>query len=180
MAISEWKEYSEIQALNQVRTDIMHDPTLLADEEMKKWLKLMGSTDPADLVTMKQFRLNVLRKLHGLKVHDHIMPIFSGPQGVGKTEAIRRFVGPLEQIYVEHKDMVELLDDRCALLWKRHPIIFLDEMGRSKQTDIAKLKGRMGDLTIAQRIMRTTEFNYLPNNANLIGATNQEIEELFH
>ena len=56
---------------------------------------------PLDIAVVKHFVWQVKRKLIGLPVDHHIMPILFGKSGGGKSVAIHKLVEPLKELTLE-------------------------------------------------------------------------------
>lgn len=123
----------------------------------------------------KAFIWQVKRKLTGRNVFDHVMPVGQGPQGGGKSEAMKLFLSPLAGL-VAYADFETLVDKANLGLW-RTPIIFLDEMERADRADIEGIKN-----AITKSLHQSREFHAqrnisVLNRATLIGCMNGTLGE---
>jgi hypothetical protein len=79
------------------------------------------------VAVFNKFIWQVKRKIEGLPVTDHLMPVVLGVQGNGKSTLIRQMLAPIAEL-VARADFSEITDNRNIRLW-RNFVIFMDEMG---------------------------------------------------
>lgn len=157
---------------------IRFDPTVKADAE---WDNLLGACfdgDPTGIVRamLKKFIWQVKRKFSGLFVEHHIMLVITGPQGVGKTEFVKRLCAILDR-GVCHTDFMELTDNRNMEIW-RYPVLFLDEMGKASKADAAMIKRAITSNVFHRRVMKSNNSTPVLHDATLIGCANESIDYL--
>ena len=128
------------------------------------------------IAVVRKFIWQVKRKMVGLPVFDHIMPVLHGAQGTGKTQFIQRFVGPIAE-NVSYPNLKEITDSRNRQLWKRW-VLIVDEMEGYEKTDVDALKNVITKTTISGRVMFTSDDFNETNSASLIGASNKTLDEL--
>jgi predicted kinase len=112
----------------------------------------------------------VKRKIDRMPVTDHLMPVILGAQGTGKSTLIRQMLKPINELWVP-SDFKQITDDRNTMLWKNYAI-FLDEMGWASKSDMDTVKNIITADTLNRRIMQTTKYNVVAQNATFIGAAN--------
>lgn len=128
------------------------------------------------IAIIKKLIWQVKRKIQKIPVTNHLMPILLGPQGVGKTTWINKFVGPLSEL-VASTDFRQITDDRNIDIWENF-VLILDEMGYATKADIEVVKNLITATTILRRVMRSNNAIGIRQNAVLIGATNREIDQI--
>jgi hypothetical protein len=133
-----------------------------------------------DIAVMKHFVWQVKRKFWGLPSAYHMMPVFVGKQGGGKTRAIERFLKPVEDLYRYVSDMGIFNDERQLGLLSSSYILFADEMGRASEVQLGILKNMIGEGLVTQRIMRSTQHKAFKNRVTFIGASNEMVSEVVH
>jgi hypothetical protein len=75
----------------------------------------------------QKFMWQIKRKVLGLPVTNHLMPVILGPQGKGKSTFVSKLVEPLKELTLE-VDFKMIEDERNVEMWSSY-ILFLDEMG---------------------------------------------------
>lgn len=182
--IQEWVKSQQPARKFEVYSGIMHDtsPTISAKSK-GAWKDLIDScfdtsTIGSEVVEaiLKKFMWQVKRKMLGLDITNHLMPVILGPQGVGKTTFMERLVDPLHELKAS-TDFGQVTDDRNIDLWDNF-VLVLDEMGYASKADIESVKHVITSPTLLRRIMRTNHAISIKQNATFIGASNKELEQL--
>jgi Virulence-associated protein E len=122
------------------------------------------------VAVLNKFIWQVKRKMHGLPIFDHLMPIILGKQGTGKSTLIRMLLDPIEEAWVP-SDFKMITDDRNISLWKNF-VIFMDEMGWAKKSDMDVVKNVITAESLNRRVFHTTISQEVAQNATFIGAAN--------
>ena len=128
-----------------------------------------GDADFNAAVLMK-FMWQVKRKMAGLPITDHLMPVLLGPQGCGKSTLIGLMVKPVEAVMLR-TDFKEMTDGRHIDLWRNY-VLFLDEMPWASKSDIDTVKNIITAPFLTRRPMNSNTIVMIPQNATLIGASN--------
>lgn len=182
--IQEWVKLQQPTRKFEVYSSIMHDtsPTISAKSKVA-WRDLIDSCFDTSSVTadvveaiLKKFMWQVKRKMLGLDITNHLMPVILGPQGVGKTTFMEKLVDPLAELKAS-TDFGQVTDDRNIDLWDNF-VLLLDEMGYASKADIESVKHVITSPTLLRRIMRTNNAVSIKQNATFIGASNKELEQL--
>lgn len=137
---------------------------------------ITGEEDEDTIAVMSHWIWQVKKKMLKQLPTYHIMPIFYGKQGGGKTMALNRFIGPIANFRLDI-DMKEAADSKCFAAMEENYVIVFDEMQGAGKADIDALKKQV-----------TTDFNnYRPLHTNymlksrqscsFIGATNRPVGE---
>jgi Virulence-associated protein E len=128
------------------------------------------------VAVLKKFIWQTKRKMSGLPVTDHLMPVILGPQGVGKSTFVNKFIGPLKELSLEvNFEMIE--DERNIEIWNSY-ILFLDEMGYASKANVDTIKHVITATHLARRPMRTNSKTAVAQNATFIGCSNKTLPQL--
>jgi hypothetical protein len=133
-----------------------------------------GKTDTLAAAALAHFIWMIKRKLNGMNVTWHLMPILQGIQGVGKSTAIKELLKPVADVTTYLK-LDELSDSRCAQALEQNYVIVCDELMGAARTEIETLKNRVTADVIGLRPMRSNDIVNLRVNASFIGSTNNDI-----
>jgi hypothetical protein len=153
----------------------------LGSSEVARFLRaITGAEDPVDLAVMKHFFWQVKRKLHGLAIEHHLMPVLFGKTGGGKSEAVGRLIKPLEELVDSPSDLSFVNDERQGFRLARAYIIFVDEMGKAERTNVEVLKRSISAPKTSWRVLGANRLTTAPNTATFIGATNRDLKELIY
>lgn len=176
---NEWLEERRLGHLSALRAELSgFDERGL--EELKRWCVAMFGADHNELYVevLRHFVWQVKRKLFGLSVEFHMMPIFSGKQGSGKSTAIEKLLSPLKDLKSKPKGFGCVRDDREARLFIDHFVLFFDEMASAERTDVNEIKNLITSDVVEYRPMGTNDRDKGPNNAVFIGAANKQLSEI--
>lgn len=178
----EWfkeKERSRIKddLINQIKFNPTNPTDHLATFITACTGEISGPSYEASYYAMAHWVWQVKRKLNGLPVKDHLMPIFHGAQGCGKSTAINLLIDSLSS-FTQNLKVYSLVDDRNNYLFAENYIVFCDEMQGGARTDIDGLKHIITANEVTGRRMRTNVYDKIPQNCSFIGATNKDLQEL--
>lgn len=125
---------------------------------------------------LAHFVWQVRRKLRGLPVDHHMMPVFIGQQGGGKTEMVKRLLSPLagDRAWVD-SDFAKLTDDRNTELLGTVPVHFLDEMSYASKADIEVTKRKITAEDLTYRPLYGNTQRTIRNIAVFVGCSNHEL-----
>ena len=157
------------------RQNVLHELRLLVDKCFD------GSKHPDDFIiaVLLKYIHQVKRKMHGLRVQRHLMPILMGKTGCGKTTLVRALLQPLEEVAAE-TDFKQIADERVIDLWLNF-VLFLDEMGWSTKAESNLVKYMISAEKLDRRRMQQNHTDQIIQNATLIGTSNQgSLAALFH
>lgn len=148
-----------------------------------KWLELAkevfdcSETSPEFVVAvLRKFVWQVKRKIIGLPIFGHLMPVILGPQGIGKSTLVNRILSPVEELRL-NVDFKMITDDRNVDIWHSF-VMFLDEMGYASKADVDAVKNIISASTLTRRPMRTNGHVTIDQNATFIGCSNRELGQL--
>lgn len=129
------------------------------------------------MAVLMKFMWQVKRKMRGLPVTDHLMPVILGRQGGGKSTFVRKMLAPVEEVTAP-ADFKQITDERNISLWKNF-VIFADEMSKAAKSDIDAIKTIITATTLTRRPMRMNHTEEVPQNVTFIGTANaQSLAEL--
>ena len=177
-AFDEYLINNSIKRREFLRQLVKYDGDIRADVWQKLISTCFTSDDPVDYyaAVVKKFIWQVKRKMVGMPVFDHIMPVLFGAQGRGKTQFIQHFIEPINE-NVSYPNLKEITDSRNRQLWKRW-VLIVDEMEGYERADVDALKNVITKTLVSGRVMNThNDFNEV-NSASLIGASNKTLDEL--
>lgn len=113
------------------------------------------------------------------KVVHHLMPILYGKkQGSGKSTAIRRLLGPIEDFTLSAKRLTDIADPREAALFKDNYAVVIEELAGAQKADIEQLKTVITESEVSFRRMRTNFNETVDQNSMFIGTSNKPIEDM--
>ena len=157
------------------RQNVLHDFSLLV---RKCFDDTTHSIDFIVAVLLKYIH-QVKRKMHGLEVSRHLMPILMGKTGCGKTTLVRALIEPLGEVAAD-TDFKQIADERVIDMWLNF-VLFVDEMGWSTKAEANLVKYIISAKTLDRRRMQQNHTDRVAQNATLIGTSNQgSVSVLFH
>lgn len=133
---------------------------------------LTGDETRLTVEVLSQFIMQIKRKINGLPITYHIMPILYGKQKSGKSETIRKFLGPIKAFVYNGSAFNIIGDDRYARAFTLNYCFFFDEMRKVQHADIESVKERITAPEVSWRILGHNKFVTKPNKASFIGASN--------
>jgi energy-coupling factor transporter ATP-binding protein EcfA2 len=131
------------------------------------------------VAVFRKYIHQVKRKMHGLPVERHLMPIImGGKQGSGKTTLVRKLMGVLKEVALE-TNFNQIGDDRVIDMW-RNFMLFVDEMAWSSRAEMSTIKYLVSAESIDRRRMQQNHTDNVVQNSSLIGTSNKgSVAELF-
>lgn len=180
-ALMEWIEERRAFHLNDVRSRLS-GYSKAGEDELRKLITAMCGADSKrhelyhDVIRHSIWQIK--RKLFHLPVEHHLMAIFYGPQGSGKTTAVNKLLEPLSDLVSRPNGFECVRDDRSARIFIDHPVIFFDEMAQAERADVNILKNYISSPLIEYRPMGTNARDRGRNMATLVGASNRRVAEI--
>jgi hypothetical protein len=175
-----WELGEREKVVQAYREKLEYDPSTsrdLVSQMVRAWT---GKADPLDVAVMTHFVWQMKRKLFGMEVEWHMMPILQGKTGGGKTRAIEKLLAPLNEISFKAQSLTVLEDPREAHIFGKFYVVFFDEMGKAEKVDIAALKNKITSEEISYRRLGTNTQCTEPNLATFIGATNPRVVDIIY
>jgi len=138
-----------------------------------------GKVDPLEVAAIAHWVWTVKRKMAGLDVIHHLMPILRGSQGSGKSTAARKLFEPIQN-YKLDLNFDQMRDDRNAKAMGENYIAFLDELGGVERAEMSVIKRLLTAETIDYRPMKTNELIKVRQAVSFLGCTNIAVNELLN
>lgn len=135
-----------------------------------------GTPSKHDVAVMKHFIWQVKRKLSGLSVDHHLMPVVFGKSGAGKSVAVSRLIEPLRSVALQ-SDMSIFQDQFSRRAFARNYLVFFDELNGSDETDVNAMKQIITASVIEWRAMRSERVMSAPQNSTFIGCSNDPVRD---
>lgn len=175
-AFEEFLEVKRQEALDLIRESVKTTGEDLG--ELRRFLiAATGKCSEIELAIMAHCIWQVKRKLLNRKVKDHVMVILRGPQGGGKTEALRALFEPVKA-WFKNASLKEVADERWKLLFKNALVIFCDELQHAEWASVDSLKNIISSEELDTRFLGTNTYASVRQNCTFIGASNRPLAEI--
>jgi len=176
-----WEEEQRRAIISEIRTLLEFNPSAAPNDSVEKWLRAVtGKCDKLDLAVFRHFIWQVKRKLNNMRVEWHIMPIFYGPSGSGKSRAIEKLFTIVDEVVNAPDSLTVLEDSRNAHIFGKFFIIFFDEMSKAEKVNVESLKNKITSTTVSYRLLGTNSTVVETNTATFIGASNKSVLDLIY
>lgn len=127
---------------------------------------------------IENFIRQVKQKMNKQPVLEHIMPIFVGKQGFGKSTLVQRLIAPLKNFY-SHISLKELVDTtRNYPVFANNYILVCEELAGAKWSEYESIKSTLTASEIEARILGTQQRVLVPNKSTIIGTSNRPSSEV--
>jgi hypothetical protein len=136
-----------------------------------------GSVLPLVVRVIWHWMWNVKRAMVGLPFAHDVMAIFVGPQGSGKSTAVRRLVTPLADL-VDDLNVEVLTDNRRARERAKYLVGLWDEMQGASRGDMEAIKNSITCSYKNYRPMRTNDDASVRRTMSFIGTSNISLAEV--
>lgn len=167
-------ERSQIE-LNDLATSLTYSAS--EADLVGAWVSAVcGKASNFDVIVMKHFIWQVKRKLAGLPVDNHLMPILFGRSGAGKSVAVSRLIEPLLSVALQ-TDMSIFSDQFSRRAFSRNFLVFFDELQGSDSADVNAMKQIITAHVVEWRAMRSERVMSAPQNSTFIGCSNDPVRE---
>lgn len=177
-AVRLWEADQRRQVIDQYRKKLKHLGGGRRGDAEQFIRVVTGRADSVDLAVLLHFIWQAKRKLFGLTVTNHLMPILVGRQGGGKTTAIKKLLSPLGDLVGFPGDLQFLADERQTFRLVRQYAMFFDEMGKADTMASEILKNRITSEAVEYRILGANKMQTGPNNSTFIGAANKQLKDI--
>lgn len=173
--LSCWKKDEARSVINNFRQRFQSNK---ADTSLVTTFTAAVSDNRVELnsIILQHWIWQVKRKLFGLEVDHHIMPVLFGKSGAGKSVAVRSLLEPLYDLTLS-VDMSILSDQFSKKQFTRNFVVFFDELDGAESTDINRIKQIITAETMEYRVMRTEGYFYGRQNASFIGCSNSHVRD---
>ena len=180
-ALNIWIDLQRKQRIVEMQQLVSYDPSAEAKIPVANWLKAVtGKVDPVEVAVVRHWIWSIKRKLHGLPVIHHIMPVIVGKTGSGKSVAVEKLLAPVRAMCAEPGDMTILADDRQLFRLAEAFVCFFDEMARCDKTDVESLKRVITSPTLEWRLLGSHVRESATNNATFIGCSNRDVNDIVY
>lgn len=184
---------TNINTLSSVISKISTDVKLKRFEQLKDYVKydnckfdfealievVTGNRNHLDIAILKHFIWQTKRKMFKKEVKHHIMPVYVGDSGSGKSYHIRNhLLQPISEIVYFDGDFKKLVDSREAFNLCTNYVYFMDEMSKADHADVESIKNKITAPTIQYRRLGTNITCQGDNKATFIGTSNNPIEDI--
>lgn len=128
------------------------------------------------VAAVKKFFWQVKRKILGLPVTRHLMVVFVGLTGAGKSTFMLRLLEPVSEL-AKDTDFEAICEKSNIDLW-RFFVLYLDEMAHATKTDIDITKHVISADKVSRRPFYTNRVVTVPQCATFTGCCNKELNQL--
>lgn len=174
-AVLLWKRKQSQGFLDNVRSRLAHAP--LETDLIAVWVAAAtGKVSHLDVAVVRHFVWQVKRKLFGLPVEHHMMPILYGRTGGGKSVAVHKFIEPVLDVAL-CRDMSVFGDAFGRRQFARSYVMFFDELSKANAVDVNTLKNIISAPTVEWRQMRSESVASSPQNSTFLGCSNDPVSE---
>ncbi|ACI50338.1 hypothetical protein Gdia_0544 [Gluconacetobacter diazotrophicus PA1 5] len=158
--------------------DESHKHISFTFDRLKKAAEIISDDDSTYVATvLYHFIWQVKRKMTGRQVDHHMMPIFTGKQGLGKSQFISAsLLKPIDSLWSQVS--FGIIEEEKSFEIYNNYVLFLDEMGGVRKADVENIKNVISAPTRTGRPMRTNDSITVRNNVVFIGASNKTLDDL--
>ena len=144
---------------------------------LRNWVEIVsGTTNDQDLQVLAHWCWSVKRKALDLKVIHHIMPIFVGKQGSGKTEALKLLTQPWAVCRLE-TSVDYLAESSNYQSMAGNAVVLFDELEGVQRVDMNTLKRQITTDENSYRPLYQQNTVKVPQRCSFIAASNKHINE---
>ena len=179
-------EEKKIEKLNKMRKELAYDSNVKADwHELLRMMRIKTSHEDFEDLTEKHIKIlkhmvwQVKRKLYLQPVKYHLCLILYGKQGCGKSDFLRQFFAPLEEVYCL-LDGNKLEDSFSNGIWESHFVGNLDELSKVKEKSIELVKQFITSTKNTGRVMFSQVHENSKQNMTLVGSTNRPLNQVIY
>jgi len=174
----DWYYNCEMDIINKYRTKIAFDPSVSFD--WNAFLQVLtGEIRELDKAIFKHFIWQVKRKLHGLPVVWHIMPILVGKTGGGKSYVLAQILKVIEDLTIQ-KDFKALDDEREVSLLSKYFVVAFEELAGADKVSVESVKRFITADRVSYRKLGTHLQITSSNKATFIGTSNNDVMDAIH
>lgn len=174
-ALNVYRHDRSKEALSELTQKLTYSST--QNDPVTSWVTAVcGRSSELDIVVVKHFIWQVKRKLDGLEVIHHCMPVLFGKSGAGKSVAVSRLIEPLRAVALQ-TDMSIFSDSFSRRAFFRNFLVFFDELQGSDNADVNAMKQIITAPVIEWRAMRSERVMSAPQNSTFIGCSNDPVRD---
>ena len=130
------------------------------------------------IAVLQKFIWQVKRRMAGLPIGDHLMPVIYGLQGKGKSKFVEALTAPLGHL-VSTGDFQRLSDIREVAMFQSF-VVVLDEMQKATRADVERVKNVVTRDSFSYRPMHSNANVTIGQNATFIGTSNRTLDQMIH
>lgn len=182
-AVSAWFDDALSERVAEVYGQVGYTGSPNSKECLDAWDAVVSQFDLSEhnaefvIAVLKKFIWQVKRKMQGMRIENHLMPVITGAQGKGKSTFVRDYLlEPVSEL-VSNTDFKGLEEERNTEQWRNY-VLFLDEMGHAAKADIDTIKNKITAPSVTGRPMRSNDNVQYAQNATFIGCSNKELNQL--
>lgn len=175
-ALEEFLEAKRQEAMNEVRNSLKCDGENL-DELRRFLIAATGDCDEIQLAVLAHMLWQIKRKMFHKRVKDHVMVVFRGAQGAGKTEAVKILFSVIKA-WFKGASLKEVTDDRWKFFFKNALVVFCDELQHAEWASIDALKNIISADEFESRKLGTNIYSSVRQNCTFVGASNRPLAEI--
>lgn len=168
----------EAERLAALSAELQYDPDSAEQSDLKAFLlALTGEVRSVHVAVLSHWIWQVKRKLAGRAVQNHIMIVFYGAQGAGKSEAVEALLERVDSVTLRIP-FDDIVDSKTYNQLNKHAVCSVDELSGLRNTDLTKLKALITADTLDQRIFHSQNMRRVFQRCSFVGSTNTPLNEL--
>lgn len=149
-----------------------------AIEDVKEFLRLLtGQVKPEEVSVLLHFFWQAKKKGAGEPAKHHMMPVFIGPTGSGKSEAVIKLLNVINPLWAGSA-LNACSDPRSYPFFEDYLVVNMDEMEKAEKTDLAGLKRMISSNHLTHRVLSKHAHQTVINRSTLIGSSNDPLDTL--
>ena len=180
-ALEKWVKRRKDDISSDMMNEVAYEGIVFEEMVESEWDQFIAAITNANQaetkIVLKHFIWQVKRKMFGLPVTYHMMPVFFGPQEAGKSTVVRDFLCKPVKDFFASTDFATITDNRSHDIWDNY-VLFFDEMGRSAVSHLEDIKRKITEDTFNSRVLGKNADTLVVNRATFIGTTNKDISRL--
>jgi hypothetical protein len=170
------------ERLNEIKIELKYSPNDAVQQALIEMMTVAADTAGENQFTPEECALliqkciwQVRRKVFDLPVTNHVMLVFVGRQGAGKSEFVAALTGPVREV-TTNTDLKAITDDRNIQLFKNF-VGVIDELDKADRANVESLKRVITESWMSRRPMRENSMVNVKQNMTFIGTSNRDVVE---
>jgi hypothetical protein len=148
---------------------------------LRRFVAILTGRDEAeelDVMVTAHFLWQIKRKMTGLPVTWHMMPVVWGRSGAGKSVALSRLMSVLGGYVLTGMALDKVGDDRYYRQFAEHLVVFLDEMPKVEKASIEHIKQVITAGELTGRLLYSNSYKSFMQRCTFIGTSNEAPSQL--
>lgn len=175
-ALEEWKAHRAVCAeVDTINSLAYVGPSDALDQLLTAMVGEKDENKQLHKAILEHFIWQVKRKMHGLPVSYHLMPVFVGRTGSGKSQALDKFLAPLGPLVETGVDFSIFADERNWHLFGEKYVFLFDEMSKARKADVESLKNTITAKEKSYRKLHTNLTITVQQKSTFVGASNDPV-----